>query len=87
MTLLKKTKNYKYTSSNPFLHPALPLPDIFCEILLISRRYSVPYGRWKSVLYFPFAASKTIFQIMVKYNRYLDFLSLYLYNVLYLRYP
>lgn len=29
MTLLKKTKNYKYTSSNPFLHPALPLPDIF----------------------------------------------------------
>ena len=33
MTLLKKTKNYKYTSSNLFLHPALPLPDIFCEIL------------------------------------------------------
>mgnify|MGYP000485092554 CR=1 FL=1 len=29
MTLLKKTKNYKYTSSNLFLHPALPLPDIF----------------------------------------------------------
>lgn len=29
MTLLKKTKNYKYTSSNLFLHPAGAVPDIF----------------------------------------------------------
>lgn len=44
MTLLKKTKNYKYTSSNPFLHPALPLPDIFYEMLFKRQEISVPYG-------------------------------------------
>lgn len=57
------------------------------KCFLSGRRYLSHMGDGNRFYISLFSASKIIFQIMVKYNKYLDFLSLDLYNFLYLRYP